>query len=71
MTTEQTWDTDEVERWIDNDSTLYYAINGKDLNAGQIKELVLETKRIEPAMRFDSSLVSWSHLRDTYREEEE
>ena len=61
------WDTNEVDLWISNDPHLYDQIDGKGLKAGEIREIVAEFKRDEPALRVDMSQVSWSYLRDEYR----
>ena len=61
------WDTNEVDLWISNDEYLYDQIDGKGLSAGEIREIVAEFKRSDPALRVDMSLVSWSYLRDEYR----
>jgi hypothetical protein len=61
------WDTNEVDLWISNDEYLYDQINGKGLSAGEIRLIVTEFKRDEPALRVDMSQVSWSYLRDEYR----
>ena len=61
------WDTNEVDLWISNDESLYRQIDSKGLKAGEIREIVAEFKRIEPALRVDMSQVSWSYLRDEYR----
>ena len=66
-----TWDTDEVERWIDNDEHLYNSINDRNLSASAIRAVVMNHKRAVPDFKFDTSLVSWKYLRDAYWKETE
>ena len=61
------WDTNEVDLWISNDEYLYDQIDGKDLKAGEIKEIVTDFARTERALRVNMTQVSWSYLRDEYR----
>ena len=66
----QSWDTLEVERWVDNDEGLYVTICAADLSADDIREIIAEFRTHVPDLDIDTALVSWHYLAGVYSDPE-
>ena len=55
-----TWDTDEVERWIDNEEYLYLSIAGRGLSPRSIRKKCVDI----PGIRLGD--VDWDWLATVY-----